>query len=143
MKPAQAAVLGLSSVLFAIGCASAPKETSRPRTPRPPNVHDSKTQYSVLESHLSGEWLKAATRLQPAEAVIYYQGDARSDSGEGEPWTGTVNGDILFVSPQRAIVIPGGTLTVGKDNSVKVFGPASTFTASSGENPSWRALLPM
>lgn len=95
----------------------------------------------MLESHLSGEWLNGATRLESAAASIYYQGDAHGDSGEGEPWTGTVNGDILFLSPLRAMVIPGGSLTVGKNNSVTVTGPARTFIASPGDNPSWRTLL--
>lgn len=100
-----------------------------------------KAQASVLEAHLRGDWIDGATRLQTADAVIYYRGTAQRASAEREPWTGTVQGDILFASPNRAIVIPSGTLTLGPRGAIKIVGPSSTFLAQSGEPVSWRDVL--
>jgi hypothetical protein len=98
----------------------------------------------TLESHLATAWIAGATRLQAAGAsAIYYRGSARRASPEGEPWTGTVEGDVLFLSPEKAVLLPKGTLTVGPGNTIRTVGPHRTFLTPLGKDPQWIALIPM
>jgi len=106
-----------------------------PRPPRPPS------QLPSLESRLAPEWISAATRIQRGKSVIYYHGTAEQNSAEGEIWTGTVKGDILFLSPEHAVLIPSGTLTLAPGNRVKVTGSSHSVLAPSAEAAKWRKLL--
>ena len=124
------------------GCAShsnpGPVLTAGLPTPRPPRPP---LQLPSLESHLAPEWISAATRIQRGKSVIYYHGTAEQNSAEGEIWTGTVKGDILFLSPEHAVLIPSGTLTLAPGNRVKVTGSSHSVLAPSAEAAKWRKLL--
>jgi hypothetical protein len=128
------------SIILAAGCAgpSQPISTAGLPTPRPPRPP---SQLPSLESHLTNDWISAATRIQCGESAIYYRGAAQRDSAEDEAWTGTVHGDILFLSPQRAILIPSGTLTLTPGNHIKVVGASNTVLARPTEKPKWRQWL--
>ena len=52
-----------------------------------------------------------------------------------------MHGDILFLTEQRAMVIPSGWLLVRKHHAVKVSGASNTFLAKEGEAPAWQPLL--
>jgi hypothetical protein len=94
-----------------------------------------------LESHLAPEWISAATRIPCGNSVIYYRGTAEQNSADGDIWSGTVEGDILFLSPERAVLIPSGTLTLGPENRVKTVGSSLIMVARPNETPKWRHLL--
>jgi hypothetical protein len=129
-------------VVLAAGCTSAPRHANQPalppNAPRPP-----KYDLPSLDSRLAGAWINGATRLQGADAVIWYRGTARRDSADGEPWTGTVTGDILFATTRQAMVIPVGTLTLRKNGSVQVTGPHRTLIATPGRPADWAGVLSM
>jgi len=122
------------------GCAGTPD-----RTPAmPPPVERPRAAAScqpVLEAHLGAEWMATASRVLPAGAIIYYHGTAQRGSPEGEPWTGTVRGDVLMLSPDRAVVIPKGTLTVDAHGSIRVDGAHCTVLAGAKGTPGWGGLL--
>jgi hypothetical protein len=109
MQKTQTAYLAFIGLVFVSGCETAPRETTTTASsierPQPPRC-----QLPSLESHLEADWISKATRIQSGDSVVYYRGSAQRVSSVDEPWTGTVQGDILFLSPQRAVLIPSGTL---------------------------------
>jgi hypothetical protein len=97
---------------------------------------------SVLASHLSDKWIIAAElTLNTEVGMIYYHGSAQRSSPVTEPWRGKVKGDILYVSPHTAMVIPSGTLTVGHKDALKATGAHQTFVATPGKRAAWLGLL--
>jgi hypothetical protein len=80
-------------------------------------------------------------RIQCGDSAIYYQGTAQRDSAGDESWAGAVHGDILFLSPQQAVLIPSGTLTLTRGNRIKVAGPHRTELVRPTETLKWRQLL--
>jgi hypothetical protein len=97
---------------------------------------------AALAAHLSNRCISAAgLALNTEKGVIFYHGPAQRTSGGTEPWRGTVQGDILYVSKFTAMVIPDGTLTVGCKEALKVAGPHYTFLTTPGKQPAWLGLL--
>jgi hypothetical protein len=142
MKLGQTIGFACTVVVLVVACAGGPRQTvKRARPPNPPRAP--KYQLPSLESHLAGAWIGGATRLQGTDAVIWYRGTAQRESAEVEPWTGTVTGDILFASPQEAMVIPSGTLTLRKKGAIQVIGRHSAFLATPGKPADWAGVLSM
>jgi hypothetical protein len=97
---------------------------------------------AALAAHLPNRWISAAgLALNTEKGVIFYHGSAQHTSGGTEPWRGTVQGGILYVSKFTAMVIPDGTLTVGCKEALKVVGPHYTFWTTPGKQPAWLGLL--
>jgi hypothetical protein len=143
MQLTRTMTLAFAVATLAAACTSGPSPTKNlPTAPAVPKM--AKDHLPSLESHLAAAWIGGATRLQAAGAsAIYYHGTARRTSPEGEPWTGTIEGDVLFLSPEKAVLLPKGTLTVGAGNSIKTVGPNRTFLTPAGKDPQWIALIPM
>ena len=130
----------LVGVVLLSACATTPRRVAV-ETPAISMPRRHALRLASLESHLTPKWISSATRIQAGDSVIYYRGTAQRASSEEDPWTGVVKGDILFLSRDRALLIPAGTLTLQAPNSIKVAGPSRTVVARPGESPPWRYLM--
>jgi len=128
-----AAAVAAAALLVALGVVpSAVAETPR----------EAKDEPGSLAFHLSEKWVGASElTLNTLHGVVYYHGTAHRVSAETEPWTGTVKGDILYVSAHKAVLVPSGTLTVGAKDALQMTGAHRVFVAKPGEKVAWAALL--
>jgi hypothetical protein len=134
------ASVACASLLLLTGCGDQPRKTTTAVVPReePPRTA---LKLPSLESRLANDWSSGATRIDSRDGSIFFYGTSQRSSPEGGPWLGTVEGDILFVSPRQAVVIPSGKLTLGAGSSIKVSGPHRTVVAEPGKPVPWQSLL--
>jgi hypothetical protein len=139
IRVALVACLGLSSLT---GCAPAPRKTTTaavvPRQEPPPRIE---SKVPPLKSYLAEDWYSGATRLDSGDGSIFFYGTSQRTSPENEPWLGTVEGDILYVSPRQAILISAGKLTLTGGNSFKISGSHRAVVPEPGKPLPWKSLL--
>jgi hypothetical protein len=95
---------------------------------------------SWLESRLSRDWLARSTRIESGDSVIFYRGSAQRTAPESEPWLGTVVGEVMYLSPKFAIVVPAGSLTLRAGDQHKATG--RTYLRFWSAPPPYGHLLP-
>ena len=139
MPTALSPIAAIALIMLSSACATKPPRDVTEAKPQKIK-HHAPLAVPPLETRLAPAWISSATRLQAGSSVIYYHGSAERASAEGAPWAGMVRGDILLLSPVRAIVIPSGSLEV-RGETTKIVGASSTQLAGTGEPPKWQRYL--
>lgn len=130
-----------ASLLVLTGCQNPPRKnptTVVPRQEPPPRIE---SKVPPLKSYLAEDWYSGATRLDSGDSSIFFYGTSVRTSPENGPWLGTVEGDILYVSPRQAIVVSAGKLTLSGGNSLKISGSHRAVVPEPGKPLPWKALL--
>lgn len=93
----------------------------------------------VLAARLNPTWIASAKRLQSGNRTIYYHGRANAAPGSlPREWSGTIEGEVLVIDTNMAIIVPAGTFTLHSTGAVATNGPHTVVT----DHPnSWKHLL--
>lgn len=112
------------SLLFLGACGTPSRNTSAP---------------PALAGKLDPTWIASAKRLQSGQRTIYYRGRANTDAGSSaRHWSGTIEGEVLVLNRDMAVVVPSGKFTLRSNGAVATSGPHTVITERS---ESWKHLL--